>query len=208
MMTELPTEEEECREIEELFRQEVERKEKLRLYHVFNDACKEDVEVWLKINDYDNYEISNMGRVMNSKTHRILKSTVDRYGYKKLNLCLSGVSKSRYIHKLVSCAFIPNTDNKPCVDHIDNDRTNNKLSNLRYATRFENSCNSKINKRNKSGYKGVTFIQRDCVWRAHIRYKHNYYHIGSYDSKEEAVKARKKKANELYGEFVHSSEQL
>jgi hypothetical protein len=71
------------------------------------------------------------------------------------------------------------------VDHIDGNRGNNKWSNLRNGTRSDNQRNQSLKRSNKSGHHGVHFSKRQQKWTASIT-------IGSFDSKEEAVAARKK----------------
>lgn len=65
----------------------------------------------------------------------------DRRGYLSVQLFKNGVGTRFKVHRLVAETFIPNPENKPTVDHIDRDRTNNNISNLRWATYKEQRIN-------------------------------------------------------------------
>lgn len=96
-------------------------------------------EIWKDIEGYEGrYQVSNLGRVKRVTTGRILKSGKNRGGYLYVNLCKQGVVSNKRIHRLVAQAFIPNPENKPDINHADEDKTNNMVSNLEWATRKEN----------------------------------------------------------------------
>lgn len=87
------------------------------------------------------YEISNLGRVR-YKNGRIKKiSTTGKSGYPYVSLCVKGKQRTAYIHRLVAEAFIPNPDNKPYIDHINTDKTDFSIDNLRWVTQKENANN-------------------------------------------------------------------
>lgn len=88
------------------------------------------------------------------------------------------------------------------VDHINHDSLDNRRSNLRLATNQQNSFNSRLSKRNTSGYKGVAWKARDQKWRARIRNGIKEIHIGTFDTAEEAAHAYDRAARELHGEFA------
>jgi hypothetical protein len=96
-------------------------------------------EIWRKT-QYKYYEVSNFGRVRSKKRKEIyiMNQRVSDNGYKQVWISDSGKSYNRTVHRLVAKAFIPNTFNKPEVNHIDGDKTNNHISNLEWATRKEN----------------------------------------------------------------------
>lgn len=96
-------------------------------------------EVWKDIEGYEGrYQVSNLGRVKRVTTGRILKSCKNRGGYLYVNLCKQGVVSNKRIHRLVAQAFIPNPENKSDINHIDEDKTNNTVTNLEWTTRKEN----------------------------------------------------------------------
>lgn len=86
------------------------------------------------------YKISNFGRVKSLKfgKERILKLCVSNNGYLVVNLCKNNKYRSHYVHRLVVEAFIPNPENKPEVNHINEDKINNMISNLEWCTRKYN----------------------------------------------------------------------
>ena len=97
-------------------------------------------EVYKVIDGYDNYEISNLGNVRNRKTGRILKHKIDTNGYYCVGLSpTNGKRKTSVIHRLIALNFIPNPNNKRCVDHIDRNKLNNDLRNLRWVSSSENN---------------------------------------------------------------------
>ena len=99
-------------------------------------------EEWTHINGYDGlYIISNLGQVKRFIKGRwkILKPNKNKYGYLFVNLCKNGKSTSYRIHRLVALHFIPNPENKPQVNHIDENKENNVVSNLEWMTSKENN---------------------------------------------------------------------
>lgn len=94
-----------------------------------------------------------------------------RHGYYYVDLSKNGEGRKFYIHKLVASAFIENINNKKVVDHKNNNRLDNNISNLRYATTQENLFNSKLYKNSVSGIKGVSFVKKTNQWYANIMVK-------------------------------------
>lgn len=144
---------------------------------IYKNLSLEDLpgEVWKDIVGYEGlYQVSNLGRmkVLKHPVNRgfckcftkesIIKPRIKDNGY--LFVCLSkGTTKSmknRYIHRLVAESFIPNTFNKPQIDHIDGDKTNNCVENLTWATQIENVNNITTKYRSKRN-RGIACIFSD-----------------------------------------------
>lgn len=98
-------------------------------------------EIWKEIEGFDNYQISNLCRVKNIKFNRLVKPLLDNRGYIMVNLYKEGKMKRLSLHRLIAIAFIPNPENKPCIDHINTDRSDNRIENLRWCTQKENHNN-------------------------------------------------------------------
>ena len=88
------------------------------------------------------------------------------------------------------------------VDHIDGDKTNNKIDNLRLATNPQNSMNRvNLNRNNTSGVIGVCCHKRFKKWQAQIIVNKVYKYLGSFTNKEEAIKARREAEIKYFGDF-------
>ena len=99
----------------------------------------ENIEVWKNIKGYKHYQISNMGRVWNSKYQRYVIPSKKSNGYEQVNLYANnGKRKKEYVHRLVALEFIENPNNLPQVNHIDRIRNNNCVENLEWVTNKEN----------------------------------------------------------------------
>ena len=135
----------------------------------------EESETWKNIEDFENYEISNLGRVKNNKTGRILKTCISG-GYVIVGMSSKCKGKTFPIHRVVAKAFIPNPENKAHVNHIDKNPLNNTVSNLEWNTPLENNlhkCNGLIQTTN----------QNKCVYRID---KDTNIKLQKYDSIESA----------------------
>lgn len=152
--------------------------------------------MWQKIDGYeDYYEVSSDGKVRSvdrsffqygnngsyfQRTYkgRILKQEKNRDGYLKVVLAKDGKKTLKSVHRLVAEAFIPNPENKPCIDHINGDKTFNDVSNLRWATYSENSRNPITFEKTKNALKGSHL----CAWRGHFGKEHPMSKtVGQYD---------------------------
>jgi hypothetical protein len=163
-------------------------------------------EIWKPIVGYENYEISSFGRVRHAITKRIRKLLMGTTGYKCFKVRQNGKLKNIKIHQAVAKAFIPNPCNKPNIDHINNIKTDNKISNLRWVTNSENSHNTSIRSDNSSGLKGVSFNKRSGKWVAYIDFNRKRIPLGYFDTIEEAKTTRQRKSTELFGEFKNKCE--
>lgn len=164
-------------------------------------------EIWKDIDGYEGlYQISNLGNVkgLPKKTKfgnrikqypcRYLKASVSKRGYYVVSLQKDCMSKTFTVHRLLMIAFVPNPENKRAIDHIDTNKLNNNLDNLRWCTDKENSNNhitlekNRINGRNL--WKNGVFKDRDNVhYRMVEQRTKNGEYIKTWDSIIEASKA-------------------
>lgn len=120
------------------------------------------MERWKKIDGYDNYSVSDMGRVRNDRTGRILKPGNLKQGYTQVHLSKNGKITNHLIHRLVALTFIPNPDNLPQVNHINEDKTDNHVNNLEWCTQqYNNTYGTRIEQmlHNRNG----KFAQKQCI---------------------------------------------
>ena len=152
------------------------------------------------------YQVSNLGRIKSlarkSLIGRVLKEKILKPflvggGYLSVSLHKEGKQYNKQAHKLVAIAFLNHTPNgnKIVVDHIDNDKTNNKLSNLQLISNRENL--SKDKKGCSSKYTGVSWNKSVNKWVANITINGKVKYLGYYTEELEAAKAYQNALNAL-----------
>lgn len=108
-------------------------------------------EIWKKIDDWPNYEVSNLGRVRNKKTGSIMRQTLGRDGrYLSVFLCNDGKENTQRVHRLVAEAFLGKRRDL-MVNHLDGNRTNNRADNLAWCTAKENNNHAVLMGLNQPG---------------------------------------------------------
>lgn len=154
------------------------------------------MEVWKKIKGFENYEISNFGRVKSLpkklknkygyffSKEKILNSNIGfgGYRYQKIN------DKTFAIHRLVALHFLEKPIDKNIVNHIDLDILNNNISNLEWVTQRENNHHYEINKKRSSKYIGVCFDKSRNKWASKITIDKKTINLGRFNNEIDAYK--------------------
>ena len=160
-------------------------------------------EVWRSIDCYINYQVSNCGRVRHAKTGKMLATCKHKGGYLYSTLSQGGKSTKLYVHRLVAKEFLDNPDDKGFVDHINHNRSDNTVTNLRWVTRVENNKNTTSRRNASSKYCGVHWSKSIKRWIAQITDNGKSIHIGCFDTAEEAAEAYDERARLIHGEYAN-----
>lgn len=108
-------------------------------------------EIWKTIAEYPNYKVSNLGNVINIKKNKLMSIYPKRNKYMMVKLSKGNIQKEKRVHRLVAEAFIPNMDNLPCINHIDENTKNNCKDNLEWCTPlYNNTYGTRLQKQSKS----------------------------------------------------------
>jgi len=128
-------------------------------------------------------------------------ANIDSKGYGRV--CFSG---KQYRAHRVAWAIHYGEDACGQIDHINGDRLDNRICNLRIATNQENSRNNCISANNTSGATGVTWHKKSGKWMAQIVVSYKPIYLGLFKNKEQAVQARKKAEQDFFGDFLRATE--
>ncbi len=161
-------------------------------------------EIWKDIPSFEGkYQVSNLGRVKSlsrfiKNSHKtiskemILNQCIGSGGYLYVNLC-NVVNKSYRVHKLVAMVFLNHKPEgyKKVIDHINHDKLNNSVDNLRIVSHRKNisNVNGKSEGRFTSKYTGVSMSRSSKKWAAQIYLNGRVKHIGVYSTEIEAANA-------------------
>jgi len=107
------------------------------------------------------YKVNILGDIWSCRNNRLLKPRLGNRGYKRVGLCKDGKPKFYNIHRLIMIHFIPNPDNLKCVDHINRNRQDNRIENLRWSSHKDNSINKERVEKRKGHIETKTYKCKD-----------------------------------------------
>lgn len=174
-------------------------------------------EIWRPVVGYEGlYEVSSYGRVRSLDRYvnnnsfwkgRILKLSDDGRGYLRAHLCLNNKIKNFLVHRLVAQAFIPNPDNFPQVNHIDEDKSNNCVDNLEWCSiEYNNNYGSRMDKarytRLRNGtYTGLSKEEYNKKWYQENKEKIREHNQKNKDKRREYMKKWYRENNDKINEY-------
>jgi hypothetical protein len=178
------------------------------LHYYIQYTMEQNSEEWRQYEPYPCYWVSNLGRIKRlykNGNEKYLKPCVTKAGYLWIDLIRRPPRVRGNVNVMVATCFINNPEHKPYVDHINGDKSDNRVSNLRWATNSENQRNI-INPRssNTSGCTGVCskrYQGKHTLWYAAITVAGNKIYLGYYHDYDDAVKARREAEIQYFGEF-------
>ncbi len=168
------------------------------------------MENWKAVVGYDGlYEVSDLGRVRSlakqmpgcrSFAAMILSAPVAKVGYRYVTLWKLGKKNGWHVHRLVALAFLGQPSSRMVCDHINQNKLDNRLVNLRWATQGQNNCNSSKprERKRKDLPRGVDWVKKDKRYRARI----DHTVLGYFLTVQEAEAARIAAEPIYHGEFA------
>lgn len=164
---------------------------------------KEDGILYWKIRPLYHFKNNKIMKAMNSKLSGKIAGTLSSKGY--INIALD---KKHYMAHRIIWKLYYGIEPTALIDHINGNKDDNRIENLREVTHLENCRNiKKLNKFNKSGYTGVHLCKKTKKWFAFIYLKGKSISLGSFGTIEEAIAAREEGVNKFYGEHYNRSKE-
>jgi hypothetical protein len=153
--------------------------------------------MFVKIQDFPSYEINEEGIVRRVSDKYELVCDMSK-GYKSVHLYKDGKGKHKLLHRLLAQAFLPNPENLPTIDHVNRNKLDNRLENLKWETRTGQNLNrGRYTKQTNTGQPNISYNKRDDAYVVQLqknftRYKRNFKTL------EQAIHYRDETLHQLY----------
>lgn len=150
------------------------------------------------------YYVSAKGEIVSTKygEPRLVGGTIMSHGYRSITLTQEGVQKVILVHRAVYSTFKGALLNGVQIDHINRDRSDNRLENLRTANNSTNKMNMSKHRGTKNRYKGVYWLAKRNKYQTQVQYQGKHHTVGYFSDEEQAARAYDYKAVELFGEYA------
>ncbi len=132
--------------------------------------------IWVPLNEENGYSLSNYGDIRRDSDNYMMHPYTSCQGYVTYRIKKNNNTNRYKLHVLMAKYFLPNPLNLPVVDHINRDKNNNKLSNLRWTTHQTNAANQVKRQNTKSKYKGLRW--HNTKWEVYITQNYKKHYIG------------------------------
>jgi len=166
-----------------------------------NEIVSLEGEIWKGVPSLDGVCLcSNFGRIkkradttvkanggVRRNPSKIVKQVINPWGYMYINISVGGIPYKLFSHRVIAEAFIPNPENKPFINHIDRNRSNNNIENLEWCTSRENQHHRTLGENNSSKYVGVK--KHKNRWLSRIWIEGKSRALGTYKTEVEAHNA-------------------
>lgn len=159
--------------------------------------------IWKEIKGFEDYEISNCGKIRRIKNSKLLKLYLNNTGYLQLTLYKNKVPFKKKVHKLVAENFLEHIPSgmSEVVDHIDGNRLNNHVNNLRITTQRINNLEARKRNATKRKFsskcRGVSFYQSSQKWIAAVYVNGEKRYLGAFATEKEACEEYSKALQNL-----------
>lgn len=156
---------------------------------------------------YKNVLASKCGKLYSQKYKRLYKDNLDKDGYCRVKVFTESGDKTIKAHRLIYDTFIGIKNNENVINHKDGNRKNNAIDNLEEISILENNTHLNLSRKGKtSKYVGVHYDKKDKKWKATYSVKQKSFHLGSFNTEQDAFEARLKyfKNNNIENKYIDS----
>ncbi len=158
---------------------------------------KEELNYYFKYDDGDLF--------WKNPTHpRIKKGAIVGWLNSEGYICMELFNKQYRVHNLIWQMLVGEIPKGLFIDHINNDRSDNHIENLRLSTKSQNGANSLKKRNTQNKLKGASYHKGQRRWNAQIQVDGIRYHIGSFNTEQEAHDAYCKVASDIFNEFLNT----